>query len=154
MCHWLVAEIDTMQCADVLHCNNGMRLLQPLMNTQTVTNWTMQHPSETPICSQLVYLTHLCLGLQCSHIHSGLPTTTPNAFVVSCMPHVLPISSLYYRQWVTTKLHTFCTAVCLTTGHSSSATHFHKHGTYSDITPVYQVMVTFNWSCKSNSKPF
>ena len=93
------------QGADVvLHCNKRMRPLQAFIKhtvTSNVhmktkvndmkhrnhnTNFTIQHLSEKLKQSQLVYLAHLCLGLQRSHFHSGFLTTTLTAFL-SCIMH-------------------------------------------------------------------
>lgn len=104
MCHCVGHQNKhNAQGADVLHCNKRMRPLQAFINVSTSnahmktkvndnkhrnhnTNFTIQHLSEKLIHSQLVHLNHLCLGLQCSHFHSGFPTTTLIAFL-SCIMH-------------------------------------------------------------------
>jgi hypothetical protein len=63
------------------------------------TNFTMQHPSKKLIHSQLVYLAHLHLGLQCSHFHSGFPATTLTTFL-SCIMHATCLTHLILLNFI------------------------------------------------------
>jgi len=60
----------------------------------------MPYPSEKLILSQLVYLAHLNLGLQCSHFHSGFPTTTLTTFL-SCIMHATCPTHLILLNFIT-----------------------------------------------------